>query len=167
MSDAVANYGLASLPWGEALQQWRTRVQCLRAWLPELELPNLDDDTLVATREQWLKPAFIGKTRLDSLSEAELTEALKTPFDWNTRQQIEQLAPPRVNVPSGIDRAIHYEAGAPPVLAVKLQELFGLAETPRIANGKVPLTLHREGVTFDVRVNSSDRAKFLKGPQMH
>ena len=142
LSDAVANYGLASLPWGEALQQWRTRVQCLRAWLPELELPNLDDDTLVATREQWLKPAFIGKTRLDSLSEAELTEALKTPFDWNTRQQIEQLAPPRVNVPSGIDRAIHYEAGAPPVLAVKLQELFGLAETPRIANGKVPLTLH-------------------------
>ena len=142
LSDAVANYGLASLPWGEALQQWRTRVQCLRAWLPELELPNLDDDTLVATREQWLKPAFIGKTRLDSLSEAELTEALKTPFDWNTRQQIDQLAPPRITVPSGIDRAIHYEAGAPPVLAVKLQELFGLAETPRIANGKVPLTLH-------------------------
>ena len=142
LSDAVANYGLASLPWGEALQQWRARVQCLRAWLPELELPNLDDDTLLATREQWLKPGFIGKTRLDSLSEAELTEALKTPFDWNTRQQIEQLAPPRITVPSGIDRAIHYEAGAPPVLAVKLQELFGLAETPRIANGKVPLTLH-------------------------
>ena len=142
LSDAVANYGLASLPWGEALQQWRARVQCLRAWLPELELPNLDDDTLVATREQWLKPAFIGKTRLDSLSEVELTEALKTAFDWNTRQQIDQLAPPRITVPSGIDRAIHYEAGAPPVLAVKLQELFGLAETPRIANGKVPLTLH-------------------------
>ncbi len=142
LSDAVANYGLASLPWGEALQQWRARVQCLRAWLPELELPNLDDVTLLATREQWLKPAFIGKTRLDSLSEVELTEALKTAFDWNTRQQIDQLAPPRITVPSGIDRAIHYEAGAPPVLAVKLQELFGLAETPRIANGKVPLTLH-------------------------
>ena len=142
LSDAVENYGLASLPWSETLQQWRARVQSLRAWLPEINLPNLDDVTLLATREQWLKPAFIGKTRLDSLSEVELTEALKTAFDWNTRQQIDQLAPPRITVPSGIDRAIHYEAGAPPVLAVKLQELFGLAETPRIANGKVPLTLH-------------------------
>jgi len=142
LSDAVANYGLASLPWSETLQQWRARVQCLRSWLPELDLPKLDDDALLASRELWLKPAFIGKTRLDALSEAELAEALKTPFDWNTRQQIDQLAPPRITVPSGLDRAIHYEAGAPPVLAVKLQELFGLAETPRIANGKVPLTLH-------------------------
>jgi len=142
LCDAVANYGLQSLPWSEGLQQWRARVQCLRAWLPELNLPDLDDDALLASREQWLKPAFIGKTRLDALNEDELGEALKSPFDWNTRQKIDQLAPARITVPSGLDRAIHYEAGAQPVLAVKLQELFGLAETPRIANGKVPLTLH-------------------------
>ncbi len=142
LSDAVANYGLASLPWSETLQQWRMRVQCLRLWMPELNLPDLADAALLATREQWLKPAFIGKARLDALNTEELAEALKALCDWNLRQQIDTHAPARITVPSGIERAIHYEAGAPPVLAVKLQELFGLAATPRIANNKIPLTLH-------------------------
>jgi ATP-dependent helicase HrpB len=142
LCDAVANYGLASLPWSEGLQQWRARVQCLREWMPELLLPDLSDTALLATREHWLKPAFIGKTRLDALNESELADALKAPIDWNMRQQIDAQAPARITVPSGLERAIHYEAGSPPVLAVKLQELFGLAATPRIANNKIPLTLH-------------------------
>jgi len=142
LSDAVASYGLACLPWNEALQQWRARVQCLRQWMPELDLPDLSDAALLATREQWLKPAFIGKARLDALSADELAEALKARFDWNLRQQIDANAPQRITVPSGLERAIHYEEGAPPVLAVKLQELFGLATTPRIANNRIPLTLH-------------------------
>ena len=142
LCDAVAVYGLACLPWSEALQQWRARVLCLRNWLPELALPDLGEEALLYSREQWLKPMFIGKSRLDALTEEELGEALKSGVDWATRQKIEQLAPARITVPSGLDRAIHYESGAPPVLAVKLQELFGLAETPRIANGKIPLTLH-------------------------
>jgi ATP-dependent helicase HrpB len=142
LSDAVAHYGLNCLPWSESLQQWRARVLCLRNWMPALALPDFSDAALLSSRETWLKPAFIGKTRLDALSEAELSEALKTPLDWNARQLIEQYAPARITVPSGLERAIHYALEAPPVLAVKLQELFGLAETPRIANGKIPLTLH-------------------------
>ena len=68
-------------------------------------------------------------------------------LDWTLRQHVEQLAPVRIMVPSGMERRIEYAVGqdgvpAPPVLAVKLQELFGLAETPRIADGRVPLTLH-------------------------
>ncbi len=142
LCDAVANYGLASLPWSEALQQWRVRVQCLRLWMPELNLPDLSDTALLATREHWLKPAFVGKARLDALSGEELGEALKALIDWNLRQQIEAHAPARITVPSGLERAIHYQEGAPPVLAVKLQELFGLATTPRIASNRIPLTLH-------------------------
>jgi ATP-dependent helicase HrpB len=142
LSDAVANYGLASLPWSEALQQWRTRVICLRQWMPELKLPDLSDDALLFTRNEWLKPAFLGKTRLDALNEGELASALKALVDWNTQQQIDAHAPPRISVPSGLERVIEYQAGAPPVLAVKLQELFGLGETPRIANNRIPLTLH-------------------------
>ncbi len=142
LCDAVANYGLACLPWSEALQQWRQRVQCLQQWLPELDLPAVDDTTLLATREQWLKPAFVGKTRLDALSTEELGEALKAGCDWHRRTLIDTHAPQRITVPSGLERSIHYEAGAPPVLAVKLQELFGLATTPRIANNKIALTLH-------------------------
>ncbi len=142
LSDAVANYGLACLPWSEALQQWRTRVNSLRQWMPELKLPDLSDAGLLQTRDAWLKPAFHGKTRLDALSEADLGNALKTLVDWNTQQLIDTHAPARITVPSGLDRAIEYHEGAPPVLAVKLQELFGLGETPRIANNRIPLTLH-------------------------
>jgi len=142
LCDAVASYGLQSLPWTEGLQQWRARVQCLRAWMPELGLPDCSDEVLLQQREQWLKPAFAGKSRLDALNESELSSALKSLLDWNQQQSVEAQAPLRINVPSGMDRSIHYEPGAPPVLAVKLQELFGLNETPRIAGGRIPLTLH-------------------------
>jgi ATP-dependent helicase HrpB len=147
LTDAVRELGLSALPWSEALSQWRLRVQCLRAWMPELDLPALSDDALLATLESWLRPAFAGRTRLDALSTEELVEALKSGLDWNLRQRIDRLAPVRIEVPSGMQRGIDYaldDHGEPasPVLAVKLQELFGLAETPRIADGRVPLTIH-------------------------
>jgi ATP-dependent helicase HrpB len=147
LTDAVRDLGLAVLPWSEPLAQWRIRVQCLRAWLPELGLPDLSDAALLATLEDWLLPAFAGKTRLDALAVEELGEALKGRLAWALRQRLDALAPTRIEVPSGMQRAITYAleadgAPAPPVLAVKLQELFGLADTPRIADGRVPLTLH-------------------------
>ena len=142
LCDAVGELGLDALPWTDGLRQWRERVRCLRDWLPELGLPDLSDEALLATREQWLRPAFSGKTRLDALSEDELGEALKSGMDWALRQKLDQLAPRRITVPSGQDRAVHYQHGQPPVLAVKLQELFGLADTPRVADGRVPVLLH-------------------------
>ncbi|WP_434212748.1 ATP-dependent helicase HrpB [[Pseudomonas] boreopolis] len=147
LAGAVRELGLDALPWTESLRQWRARVQSLRAWMPELGLPDYGDEALLATLEDWLAPAFAGKTRLDALDEAELGEALKTPLPWDRRQWVERHAPARIEVPSGMERPIAYaldHAGEPqpPVLAVKLQELFGLADTPRIADGRVPLLLH-------------------------
>jgi len=142
------------LPWTPSLQQWLDRVRCLRAWLPELSdvLPELSDAALLASLEDWLKPALSGKTRLDALDEQAMGEALKSSVEWSTRQKIDTLAPTRIVVPSGMERRIEYGfdatandgEGAPdaPVLAVKLQELFGLADTPRVARGRVPVTLH-------------------------
>ena len=147
LTDAVRELGLAVLPWSEGLRQWQAREVSLRQWMPELGLPDLSDAALHATVDDWLKPAFAGKTRLDALSEAELGEALKSPLAWELRQQVQRLAPARITVPSGMERRIDYAldhegAPQPPVLAVKLQELFGLADTPAIADGRVPLTLH-------------------------
>ncbi|HVI59495.1 MAG TPA: ATP-dependent helicase HrpB [Luteimonas sp.] len=147
LADAVRELGLDALPWSDGLRQWRARVRSLRAWMPELGLPDLGDAALLATLDGWLRPAFAGKTRLDALQPDELAEALKSPFDWALRQRIDRLAPTHVDVPSGLQRRIDYAVGddgepAPPVLAVKLQELFGLADTPRIADGRVPLTVH-------------------------
>ena len=123
-------------------------MQGLRAWMPELTLPDVSDAALLASLDDWLRPAFAGKTRIDALSEAELGEALKSGIDWNLRQLIDRHAPTRIAVPSGLERAITYAidddgvSPRPPVLAVKLQELFGLADTPRIADGRIPLLLH-------------------------
>ncbi|MGA0807347.1 MAG: ATP-dependent helicase C-terminal domain-containing protein, partial [Pseudohongiellaceae bacterium] len=111
-------------------------------WLDDATLPDLSDSALLASLATWLRPAFSGKTRLDTLTEDELEQALKALCDWNTLQRIDREAPSRMLVPSGLERAIDYQQGQAPVLAVKLQELFGLAETPRIAGGRVPLTLH-------------------------
>ena len=156
LTDAVGELGLDVLPWSESLRQWRARVMCLREWMPELaaqgssrqppSLPDLSDAALLATRDDWLLPAFAGKTRLDALEDAEFADALKASLDWSLRQQVDRLAPTHITVPSGMHRPITYaldDAGhaAAPVLAVKLQELFGLADTPRIADGRVPLTL--------------------------
>src|SRR3546814_3329905 len=92
--------------------------------MPELGLPDLGDETLLATLDDWLRPAFAGKTRLDALSVDDLAGALKAPLDWPLRQRVEQLAPTHVDVPSGMQRRIDYAISddgraAPPVLAVK------------------------------------------------
>src|SRR5690606_9279419 len=86
-------------------------------------------------------------TRLDALSAEALGEALRSQLDWPLRQQLDALAPVRIVVPSGMERRIDYALAAdgtpePPVLAVKLQEPLGLADTPRIVDSRVPLTRH-------------------------
>ncbi|GAB2518594.1 ATP-dependent helicase HrpB [Lysobacter humi (ex Lee et al. 2017)] len=150
--DAVRQLGLDALPWTDALRQWRERVRCLRAWAPlpvddPGALPDLADVALLATLDDWLRPALHGRTRLDALDQSAFGDALRARVDWSQRQRIDRLAPVRIAVPSGMERAITYATDPdgqplPPVLAVKLQELFGLADTPRIVDGRVPLTLH-------------------------
>ena len=142
LTEAVRTRGLEALPWTPALQQWRERVRCLRDWMPDLQLPDLSDEALLAGLDDWLRPAFAGKTRLDALDAGDLANALKSQLDWSQGQRLDALAPVRIQVPSGQQRPIHYAVGEEPVLAVRLQELFGLAQTPRIADDRVPLTLH-------------------------
>ncbi len=147
LCEAVAELGLSALPWTEGLGQWRARVRCLREWMPELGLPDVSDDALLSSLGEWLAPVFAGKTRLDALGEQELGDALRSRLDWSLRQKLDQYAPTRLTVPSGMERSVEYllddhDRPAPPVLAVKLQELFGLADTPRIADGRIPVLLH-------------------------
>jgi ATP-dependent helicase HrpB len=139
--EGVRTLGLDVLPWGEAAKALCARVALLREHCPELGLPDLSEAALLATLEDWLAPWLQSLTRLDALAASDLHEALRGRLDHAQRQVLEREAPPRIRVPSGMERAIDYgEQG--PVLAVKLQELFGLTETPAIARGRVPLTLH-------------------------
>ncbi len=139
---ALRELGLDVLPWSEHALALRARVTCLREWCPELDLPDLGNAALLSTLELWLAPYLTGKTRLDSLSPQALGEALGSRLDYAQRRSVDELAPESLAVPSGNTKRLQYETGKPPVLAVKLQELFGLADTPRIAKGRIAVTLH-------------------------
>ena len=139
---AVRELGLEALPWGDHARDLRARVALLREACPELGLPDLDDDALLVTLDDWLAPHLAGRTRLDSLTSQLLGEALSAKLDYAQRRAVDECAPEALAVPSGNSRRLHYEPGKPPVLAVKLQELFGLADTPRIAKGRVAVVLH-------------------------
>lgn len=134
--------GLAILPWSESAEQFRQRVTCLRQWQPDLALADCSDAALLANIDTWLKPGLHGKARLDAINASELNDALYSLYTWQQRQQIDALAPSHIKVPSGLERHIQYASGSHPVLAVKLQELFGLAQSPTVANGKIVVTLH-------------------------
>ncbi|GLQ99473.1 ATP-dependent helicase HrpB [Dyella mobilis] len=139
---AIRNRGLDALPWSEAARRLRLRMQSLRAWMPELDLPDVSDEHLLDTLQHWLAPYLQGKRKLDALSEEDLSQALAALFDYEQRRQLDAHAPDSLTVPSGQTRRLEYSPGEAPVLAVKLQELFGLADTPSVAGGRIPVTLH-------------------------
>ncbi len=142
LSDAVARLGLDALPCSDATRQWLERVACVASWFPEEPWPPVDEGTLLSSLRAWLEPALAGKTRLDMLSAGDLQDALDNLLDHAQRRRLDAVAPTQLRVPSGMQRPLVYSAGSPPVLACKLQELFGLADTPRVAEGRVPVTLH-------------------------
>jgi ATP-dependent helicase HrpB len=138
----IGQLGLDCLPWSEGLREWQARVQSLREWCPELGLPDVSDEVLMATIDEWLLPALQGKSKLGELSAEDFGEALRGRLDYAQRRAVDEHAPREITVPSGMSRKLSYTRGEAPILAVKLQELFGLADTPRIAKGRVPVVLH-------------------------
>ncbi len=133
-----------------------TRVRCLRQWLPELNLPAFDDAEL---REvlPWLAS---GCRSFADLRNAGWLEALQGKLTHAQRQAVEREAPERLEVPSGSHVKLQYEVGRPPVLAVRIQELFGLAETPRIADGRVRVLLHLLAPNYRPQQITDDLASF-------
>jgi ATP-dependent helicase HrpB len=139
---AVRARGIDVLPWSEPARRLRARMLALRAWMPELGLADVSDAALLTTLDDWLAPYLDGKHRLDALKPEELSQALAARLDHEQRRVLDAQAPESLIVPSGQPRRLEYPDGEPPVLAVKLQELFGLADTPRVGGGRIPVTLH-------------------------
>ena len=140
----IRRKGLGILPWNSALEQWRARVMLLRKAAegsPDNRWPDLSDDTLLATLEEWLLPYLGQVKRLEDFQDLDLKAILHALLPWPLPLDLEQLAPERLAVPSGSSVAIDYTQD-PPVLAVKLQEMFGCEDTPTIASGRIPLLVH-------------------------
>jgi ATP-dependent helicase HrpB len=139
--EGIRLLGVRALPWTDGLNELRARATFVRKLEPDTAWPDVSDDALLASLEDWLQP-FLGTiTRANDFARIDLSAALMSLFDWEKKKRLDALAPTHITVPSGSHVAIDYSADAP-VLAVRLQEMFGLAETPAIGNGRVPLTLH-------------------------
>ena len=141
MLAGIRRLGIACLPWTDQLQQWRARV-AIMAVLEPGQWPQLDDEHLLATLEDWALPWLAGISRRDQLKQFPLQSALNGMLDKPQRDLLNTLLPADIRVPSGSLIAIDYLPEGGPVLAVKLQELFGLTDTPRLAGGRVSLTIH-------------------------
>jgi ATP-dependent helicase HrpB len=135
--------GLGSLPWTEDLHQWRARIALLRQHCPDTEppWPDLSDPALVSALEQWLLPYLDQVNKRQDLNKMDLKNILSSLLPWPLPKQLDELAPQKIAVPSGSSYTIDYTQ-SPPVLEVKLQEMFGAKTTPAIVNGKVKLLVH-------------------------
>jgi ATP-dependent RNA helicase HrpB len=136
----IRRHGIGQLPWSDPARQMRTRLAFLHRLDPTW--PDVSDEALSAGLDQWLGPWLGGLRRLDELGRIDLGDLLIRLVPWDRRPALDRLAPAQVQVPSGSRIQVDYTDPEAPALAVRLQELFGLTETPAVGGGRVPLTLH-------------------------
>ena len=137
---AVARRGVSSLPWSDSAVRLRERLAFLHATFPEW--PDVSDEALAERISEWLSPELDHARSWADLARVDLSAALLGLLDWTLRRALDDLAPTHVEVPSGSRIPLDYTDPSAPVLAVRLQEVFGLTESPRIANGRVAVTMH-------------------------
>lgn len=142
MVEGIRRLGLGCLPWDKKAVALRERLRFLHHHQPEAGWPDLSDGHLLATLELWLGPYLGGISRRAHLRKLDLEKILTDMLGWNDRQMLEREAPPHIQVPSGSRIRLSYSENAPPVLAVRIQEVFGLTETPAVAGGRVPVVIH-------------------------
>ena len=141
MLTGIREKGLSVLNWTSAAQQLRLRLQCAAQWLPEEAWPAVDDATLLDELETWLLPHMTGVHSLRGLKSVDIYQALRDRLPWSLQQRLESSLPTHYTVPTGSQIAIRYDEDNPPALAVRMQEMFGEASTPTIAQGRVALVL--------------------------
>ena len=134
----IRGVGIGALPWNDASRGVRQRLAFLHAH--DASWPDVGDDALAATLEEWLAPRLAGCRSLTQVADVGLGEALLALLPWDRRHAFAEQAPERIDVPSGSSIALDYSDPDAPVLAVRLQEVFGLGETPRVAG--VPVVMH-------------------------
>ncbi|MEQ1581277.1 MAG: ATP-dependent helicase HrpB [Steroidobacteraceae bacterium] len=142
MLTGIRELGLDALPWSKDARVLQTRIEFARAHDTQAPKPwpQVDDAHLSSTLEEWLAPWLDGISRRDHLSRLSLASILESRLDWPQQQRLGQVAPTHLDVPSGSRIPIEYTAEGP-VLSVRLQEVFGMTETPMLGGGKVPVTM--------------------------
>ncbi|SOD94873.1 ATP-dependent helicase HrpB [Caenispirillum bisanense] len=140
--EGIRQIGLHALPWSPETDAYRDRLRFLhRVEGPDEGWPDVSDEALLATLDTWLAPFLAGVTRRAHFKRIDLKAALESLLPWEMRRRLEAEAPTHLQVPTGNRHRLDY-SGEDPVLPVKLQEMFGARETPRVAGGRVAVVIH-------------------------
>ncbi|MCU7523744.1 MAG: ATP-dependent helicase HrpB [Ignavibacteria bacterium] len=146
--DHLRSEGINSLPWDKESVSIKERSEWLRLYVMDendhrfLNWPILTDENLIGTIDYWLKPFLNGVRKQKDIEALDMASIIKSIFSYEQINLLEALAPSAVKVPGGSNIRLKYDEGEKPVLAVRLQELFGQTDTPRIAGGKIPVLIH-------------------------
>nr|WP_250134342.1 ATP-dependent helicase HrpB [Citrobacter europaeus] len=163
MLNGIRDKGLSVLNWTPEAEQFRLRLQCAANWLPEYDWPAVDEDSLLASLESWLLPHMSGVHSLRALKALNVGQALRGLLDWSMLQRLDSELPAHYTVPTGSRIAIRYHEDNPPALAVRMQEMFGEAKTPTIAQGRIPLVLELLSPAQRPLQVTSDLSAFWQG----
>ncbi len=143
LCDAVREEGLKLLNWTDTQQEWQSRILCLRAWRPEEGWPDVSDEALLMTVNEWLSPYLTSVYKRIDFQRLELQNILTGILPWELANKLDKLAPSRLPVPSGsMIKLTYFKDGQLPVMEVRLQEMFGLLETPIVNEGRTKILLH-------------------------
>lgn len=142
MLDGIRRLGLTALPWTREADEFKARVLSMHCWQPAAGWPDLKDSALLTTLADWLGPHIDNIASRRDLQKINLFATLRSLLSWQMLERLAQEAPTHITAPSGSRLRLSYTPGQPPVLAVRLQEMFGLADTPRICQDRIPVLLH-------------------------
>lgn len=143
ISDAIKNEGEQLLSFDEAFHQWQNRVLSLRKWRVQEAWPDVSTSTLLVTNKEWLTPYLNQVKKPQDLKKINLVDVLQNSLDWEKQQALDTLMPTSIKVPSGSTINLKYFSnGEPPILTVRLQEIFGMEDTPVINEGNTSVLIH-------------------------
>ncbi|AYA41031.1 ATP-dependent helicase HrpB [Xenorhabdus nematophila] len=167
LQEALLNWvrqeGLSALNWSVEASQLRTRLQRATEWLPEIEWPAVDDTALLNSLEQWLLPALGDVTDLKGLRQVDLSTCLMGLLDWQQRQILDNELPANYTVPTGSRITIQYFSDKPPVLSVRMQEMYGEQQNPVLAKGRLPVVIELLSPAHRPLQITQDLAAFWRG----
>jgi ATP-dependent helicase HrpB len=159
--EAISKEGENLLDFNTDVKQWQNRIISLKRWRPDDNWPDISASTLLKTCKQWLTPYLTNIKRNEDLKKIDLLNALHYHLPPDKQKALEILAPTRIMVPSESNIKLNYqEDGSAPVLAARLQEMFGMADTPTVNEGKTPVLLHLLSPGFKPVQVTSDLRSF-------
>ena len=163
ISNAIRKDGKSLLNFDKAFSQWQNRILTVSKWHPNANWPNVTIEHLLSTNEDWLSPYLGTVKKAEDLKKIKLTDVLQYSLNQEQQKLLNQLAPAKITVPSGSDITLEYQANAStPILPVRIQEIFGLKQTPTVNKGEISILMHLLSPGYKLVQTTSDLESFWK-----